>query len=110
VIRELQKRTHVVLLGTGTPNANPARHGPSLAVVVKGRPFLVDCGPGLLVLHHQLWWGSSESELLAELRAKYHGPVVSGRDLMLIGVSADFARARAGRTRLGSIRAVRLAP
>ncbi|MFH2009191.1 MAG: MBL fold metallo-hydrolase [bacterium] len=308
-IRELQKRTHVVLLGTGTPNADPARHGPSLAVVAGGRPFLVDCGPGvvrraagahrrgvkalkspmlgtvflthlhsdhtagapdlvlapwvlgrkvplqafgppgtaalfrhltaayqqdvqtrlrglepahpeghkvtavdkppgvvyrdadvtvtafpathgawkhaygyrfatrdlhvcvsgdtrpydamvshyrgcdilihevysttgfrrrpprwqryhrashtsshelgdiarqvrpaLLVLYHQLFWGSSERELLAELRTKYRGPVVSGRDLMLIGVSADFARGRNGHPHKGSIRAVRLAP
>jgi ribonuclease BN (tRNA processing enzyme) len=37
--------------------------------------------PGLLVLHHQLFWGASEEELLAEIREEYDGPVVSGRDL-----------------------------
>ncbi|MEZ4728322.1 MAG: GNAT family N-acetyltransferase [Caldilineaceae bacterium] len=37
--------------------------------------------PGLLVLIHQLFWGVPEDELLAEVRARYDGPVVSGRDL-----------------------------
>lgn len=37
--------------------------------------------PGLLVLIHQLFWGVTEDELLAEVRARYAGPVVSGRDL-----------------------------
>ncbi len=38
----------VVLLGTGTPNADPDRSGPSVAVVVDGVPYLVDCGPGVV--------------------------------------------------------------
>ena len=38
----------VVLLGTGTPNADPERSGPSVAVVVGGRAYLVDCGPGVV--------------------------------------------------------------
>lgn len=38
----------VVLLGTGTPNADPARSGPSVAVVVDGCPYLVDFGPGVV--------------------------------------------------------------
>jgi ribonuclease BN (tRNA processing enzyme) len=38
--------------------------------------------PGLLVLTHQLFWGSTEAELLREIReAGYEGRVVSGRDL-----------------------------
>ncbi len=41
-------RTRVVLLGTGTPNAEPDRSGPSLAVVVDGTPYLVDLGPGVV--------------------------------------------------------------
>lgn len=39
-------RTQVVLLGTGTPNADPARSGPAVAVVVDDAPYLVDFGPG----------------------------------------------------------------
>ncbi|MCH8241614.1 MAG: MBL fold metallo-hydrolase [Planctomycetes bacterium] len=40
--------TRLVLLGTGTPNADPARSGPALAVVVNGQAYLVDCGPGIV--------------------------------------------------------------
>lgn len=41
-------RTQVVLLGTGTPNAEPDRSGPAVAVVVRGRAYLVDAGPGIV--------------------------------------------------------------
>jgi ribonuclease BN (tRNA processing enzyme) len=37
--------------------------------------------PGLLVLTHQLLWGSSDAELLGEVMKGYSGRVVSGRDL-----------------------------
>ena len=40
--------TRVVLLGTGTPNPTPDRQGPALAVVSGGRPYLVDCGTGVV--------------------------------------------------------------
>jgi ribonuclease BN (tRNA processing enzyme) len=38
----------VVMLGTGTPNADPERSGPSVAVVYAGKSYLVDAGPGLV--------------------------------------------------------------
>lgn len=38
----------VVILGTGTPNADPDRSGPALAVVAGGRAYLVDAGPGIV--------------------------------------------------------------
>jgi ribonuclease Z len=40
--------TQLVLLGTGTPNADPQRLGPSLAIVVDDVPYLVDCGVGIV--------------------------------------------------------------
>jgi ribonuclease BN (tRNA processing enzyme) len=40
--------TQVVLLGTGTPNADPDRWGPAVAVVVDGESYLVDAGPGIV--------------------------------------------------------------
>lgn len=40
--------TKLVMLGTGTPNADPDRFGPSLAIVVNDVPYLVDCGPGVV--------------------------------------------------------------
>ncbi len=38
----------VVILGTGTPNADPERSGPAVAVVAGGRAYLVDAGPGVV--------------------------------------------------------------
>lgn len=40
--------TQIVLLGTGTPNADPDRFGPSVAIVVNNTPYLVDFGPGVV--------------------------------------------------------------
>lgn len=37
-----------MLLGTGTPNAEPDRAGSSLAIIVDDRPYLVDMGPGIV--------------------------------------------------------------
>jgi len=42
------KITQVVMLGTGTPNADPQRSGPSVAIVVNDTPYLVDFGPGVV--------------------------------------------------------------
>jgi len=41
-------RTQLVLLGTGTPNADPNHSGPAVAVVVDDVPYLVDSGPGIV--------------------------------------------------------------
>lgn len=41
-------RTSVVMLGTGTPNADPDRSGPAVAVVVDSTAYLVDAGPGVV--------------------------------------------------------------
>lgn len=41
-------RTRIVMLGTGTPNADPDRSGPCVALVVDDTPYLVDAGPGLV--------------------------------------------------------------
>ena len=40
--------TQIVMLGTGTPRPDPARSGPATAIVVNGRPYLVDFGPGVV--------------------------------------------------------------
>ncbi len=44
----VQKRTQIVLLGTGTPNAEPDRSGTSIAIIVNGVPYIIDCGPGVV--------------------------------------------------------------
>jgi ribonuclease BN (tRNA processing enzyme) len=40
--------SQVVVLGSGTPNADPDRSGPAIAVIVNGHSYLVDCGPGIV--------------------------------------------------------------
>jgi ribonuclease BN (tRNA processing enzyme) len=41
-------QTKLILLGTGTPNAEPSRSGPAAAVVAGGQPYVVDFGPGVV--------------------------------------------------------------
>ncbi len=41
-------KTQLVLLGTGTPNACPWASGPSSAIVVGDRSYLIDFGPGVV--------------------------------------------------------------
>src|SRR5689334_11360575 len=41
-------KTQIVFLGTGNPSANPDRMGPSVAIVVNGTPYIIDCGPGVV--------------------------------------------------------------
>jgi ribonuclease BN (tRNA processing enzyme) len=40
--------TRVVMLGTGTPNPDPDRSGPAVAIVSNGTAYLVDAGPGVV--------------------------------------------------------------
>src|ERR1051326_820215 len=46
--RVVTRDTKVVLLGTGTPNADPDRFGPSVAIIANGVPYLVDAGAGVV--------------------------------------------------------------
>ncbi|HTH55584.1 MAG TPA: MBL fold metallo-hydrolase [Cyclobacteriaceae bacterium] len=43
-----QTRTKLILLGTGTPNADINKFGPSTAIVVDDQPYIIDCGPGVV--------------------------------------------------------------
>lgn len=40
--------TKIVILGTGTPNPIPERNGPSLAIIVEDKSYLIDFGTGLV--------------------------------------------------------------
>lgn len=42
------QETKLVILGTGTPNADPERSGPALAVVRGAQSYLIDAGPGIV--------------------------------------------------------------
>src|SRR5689334_17350665 len=41
-------RTRVILLGTGTPYADPARSGPAVALIVDSNTYIVDAGTGIV--------------------------------------------------------------
>src|SRR5258707_8504653 len=48
VVPHAQLRSRVVVLGTGTPNDDPERFGPSVAIVVDDASYLVDFGVGVV--------------------------------------------------------------
>jgi len=43
-----QAATDVVILGSGTPRADPDRSGPAVAVIYQGKSYLFDSGPGIV--------------------------------------------------------------
>jgi ribonuclease BN (tRNA processing enzyme) len=38
----------IVLLGTGTPNPDQDRYGPSTAILVNESVYIIDFGPGIV--------------------------------------------------------------
>ncbi len=74
--------TRVVLLGTGTPNPDPKRSGPSIAVIVDMSVHLVDFGPG--IVRRTVEAGISPSQLTSAFLTHLHSDHTSGYpDLIL---------------------------
>lgn len=74
--------TKVILLGTGTPNADPDRWGPALAIVVKQTPYIVDFGPG--VVHRAVEAGIDVTKLTRAFLTHLHSDHTVGYpDLIL---------------------------
>ena len=48
-VNPISTKTHVVMLGTGTPGPDPDRSGPATAIVVNDTPYLVDFGAGVVM-------------------------------------------------------------
>jgi len=65
---DLETGTHVVLLGTGTPDPDPEASGPATAVVVEGKAYLVDAGPGVV-------------RRAAEAAIRYESPALQAENL-----------------------------
>lgn len=40
--------TRLVILGSGTPNIDPDRTGPAMAIIVNGQSYVVDCGRSVI--------------------------------------------------------------
>ncbi len=41
-------KSKIILLGTGTPNAEPNRSGTAIAIIVNDVPYIIDFGPGII--------------------------------------------------------------
>lgn len=80
--------TRVVLLGTGTPNPEPDRMGPAVAVVSGDRVYIVDCGPGVVRRAAQAGIGM-EKLTRAFLTHLHSDHTVGCPDLMLTPPNAD---------------------
>ena len=48
ILNAQKTTTKLVLLGTGSPFADPNKSGPSLAIIVNNTSYIVDCGPGVV--------------------------------------------------------------
>ena len=44
----LSASTKLIVLGSGTPNPDPARNGSAYAVIVNNQAYLIDFGPGII--------------------------------------------------------------
>jgi ribonuclease BN (tRNA processing enzyme) len=85
--------TRVVLLGTGTPNPDPKRSGPAVAIIVDKSVHLVDFGPG--IVRRTVEAGISPSQLTSAFLTHLHSdhsvgypdliltPAVVGRNVPL---------------------------
>ncbi|MHA2002579.1 MAG: MBL fold metallo-hydrolase [Candidatus Thorarchaeota archaeon] len=79
--------TSVVLLGTGTPNINPARSGPSVAVIVDGSSYIVDFGPG--VVRRAIEAGLKSSQLTRAFLTHLHSDHTSGYPDLILSTAVD---------------------
>jgi ribonuclease BN (tRNA processing enzyme) len=75
---------HEVYSGAGFGTIAPARqayHAQAHTSASQLGDIATRARPGVLVLYHQLFFGASDEQLLAEVRARFSGRVVSARDL-----------------------------
>ncbi len=80
--------TRVVLLGTGTPNPDPDRMGPSVAVASGKGLYIVDCGPG--VVHRAAQAGFSTAQMTRLFVTHLHSDHTAGYpDLILTPPNLD---------------------
>ena len=63
------------------PKVRQAYHSRAHTSATQLGDIATEAKPGLLILIHQLFFGSSDETLLAEVRSRFKGRVVSARDL-----------------------------
>lgn len=81
--------TRLVLLGTGTPNMEPDKSGPCIAVVVDERPYLFDAGPGTvrmaMIAHDMGITGLNPRNLDRVFLTHLHSDHTTGLPNLLLG-------------------------
>jgi len=63
--------TAIVLLGTGTPRPQPDHEGPSIAVIVNGKAYLVDAGVGVVRQANAAYIGGTSSLKVEDLKVAF---------------------------------------
>jgi ribonuclease BN (tRNA processing enzyme) len=63
--------TSIVFLGTGTPRPQPDHEGPSIAVIVNGKAYLVDAGVGVVRQANAAYIGGTSSLKVEDLRVAF---------------------------------------
>ena len=66
---------------TSIPDARKPYHSQAHTSATQLGDIATAARPGLLVLYHQLWFGATDATLLAEVRSRFSGRVVSAKDL-----------------------------
>src|SRR6266853_284662 len=71
VANEPATNTSIVPLGTGTPRPQPDHEGPSIAVIVNGKAYLVDAGVGVVRQANAAYIGGTSSLKVEGLRVAF---------------------------------------
>ncbi|MHA2141341.1 MAG: MBL fold metallo-hydrolase [Candidatus Thorarchaeota archaeon] len=79
--------TRIILLGTGTPNINPERSGPSVAIIIDDTPYIVDFGPG--VVRRAIEAGIKSSQLTRAFLTHLHSDHTSGYPDLILTTAVD---------------------
>lgn len=81
-LAELEDGMHVILIGTGSPLADPTRAGPSTAIVAGGKLYIVDSGGGSVRKMGEL--GIAPAQVQAAFLTHFHSDHIDGLgELML---------------------------
>jgi len=81
-LAELEDDLHVILIGTGSPLADPTRAGPSTAILAGGKFYIVDSGGGAVRKMGEL--GLPPAQVQATFLTHFHSDHIDGLgELML---------------------------
>jgi ribonuclease BN (tRNA processing enzyme) len=69
--KEPATSTSIVFLGTGTPRPQPDHEGPSTALIVNGKAYLVDAGVGVVRQASAAYIGGTSSLKIEDLRVAF---------------------------------------